>query len=100
MTLFLYLLRLSSEGADAMTRRLQTSSVSKSAPHPVDELNQPHLEHTLATTTDQIPAITSNSGSAQHLRARKRNAAGISAAPSYHPHYDESAKHVYGQWQS
>jgi hypothetical protein len=77
-----------------MTWRLHTSRVSKSGPHPVDGLNQPH--HTLATTTDQIPAITSISGSAQHLRARKRDAGGISAVPSYHPYYDESAKHVYG----
>jgi palmitoyltransferase len=39
--------------------------------------------------------IPSNSGSAQ-LRARKRDAAGSSAVPPYHPDYDESAQHEYG----
>lgn len=40
--------------------------------------------------------IPSNSPSAQHLRARKHDATGISAVPPYHPDYDESAQHEYG----
>jgi palmitoyltransferase ZDHHC6 len=43
------------------------------------------------------PALMpSNSDSAQHLRTRKRDAAGFSAVPPYHPDYDESAQHEYG----
>ena len=42
------------------------------------------------------PALMpSNSDSAQHLRTRKRDAAGFSAVPPYHPDYDESAQHEY-----
>jgi hypothetical protein len=40
--------------------------------------------------------IPSNSSSAQHLRSRKRDVAGFSAVPPYHPDYDESAQHEYG----
>ena len=43
------------------------------------------------------PALTpSNSSSAQHLRSRKRDAAGFSTVPPYHPDYDESAQHEHG----
>jgi len=40
--------------------------------------------------------VPSNSPSAQHLRARKRDPAGTSAVPPYHPDYDESSQHEYG----
>ncbi len=39
--------------------------------------------------------IPSNTRSTQHLRARKRDTAGISAVPPYHPDYDESAQDEY-----
>lgn len=40
--------------------------------------------------------IPSNSGSAQQLRARKRDASGFSPVPPYHPDYDEPEQHEYG----
>ena len=40
--------------------------------------------------------VPSNSPSAQHLRSRKRDPAGTSAVPPYHPDYDESSQHEYG----
>jgi guanyl-specific ribonuclease Sa len=98
MTPFLYLFPLSTEGADAMMWRLQASSFSESGPHPtqpsmtVDGLSQPDIQQRRTKSVTH----TSNSGSAQHHRAHKRDAAGISAVPAYHPDYDESAQHEYG----
>jgi palmitoyltransferase len=62
------------------------------------EWTQPASPWTYDNDGPNPALLPSNSDSAQHLRARKRGASGVSAVPPYHPDYEPGQEDEYNEY--